>query len=173
MRPHTLPLLLVLTLLPSACGGPAERVRWVAEFEYMRRGGTCETPDGPQMCRLRVVVRDDGTWTATGVPQPPERGTLPLGAASELAAVFSQSWRYFTEVPFAGECPTATGGEEYGYVERRIPYGPGAELMDARVREVLYCVHDLERYDSLVKRNQIETAWLALKPPELEHVQFK
>jgi hypothetical protein len=172
-RRLAVPALVATLAMTAACTAPAERTRWTTEFEYMRRGGTCETADGPTMCRLRVVVRDDGTWSATGVPAPPSEGTLPLGAASELAAIFSQSWRYFTEVPFTGVCPTETGGEEYGYVERRIPYGPGAERMDAQIREVRSCIHDLERYDSLVKRNQIETAWLALKPPELDHVQFR
>lgn len=132
------------------------------------------TDDGAgATCGIRVTVRDDGTWSATGVPAPPSEGTLPLGAASELASVFGQSWRYFTEVPFVGTCPTAYDGQEYGYVVRETPFGPGAELHDARVREVRSCTYDLERFDSLVKRNQIETAWLALKPPELEDVEFR
>jgi hypothetical protein len=42
-----------------------------------------------------------------------------------------------------------------------------------RVREVRSCIYDLERYDSLVKRNMIEEAWKALKPPELAHVEFR
>ncbi len=171
--PRALGALLCLIWLGAGCASPAERTRWAAEFEYFRRGGTCDTQDGPVPCGLRVVVRDDGTWSASGVPGAPAEGTLPLGAASELAVLFSQSWRYFTEVPFTGVCPTETGGEEYGYVERRIPYGPGADELEPRVREVRSCVHDLERYDSLVKRNQIATAWIALRPPELQDVHFK
>ena len=129
----------------AACVVSEERTRWAVEFEYMRRGGQCQTDSVPVMCELRVVVRDDGTWSATGVPEPPSDGTLPVGAASELAVWFSQSWRYFTEVPFTGVCPTRTGGEEYGYVERRIPYGPGAEDLEPQVREVRSCINDLER----------------------------
>jgi hypothetical protein len=70
-------------------------------------------------------------------------------------------------------CPTAHDGEEYGYVVRERPYGPGAEGVAPRVREVRSCAYDLERYDALVKRNMIETAWLVIKPPELEHVEFR
>ena len=147
--------------------------RWVTEFEYMRRGGDCETPEGTVMCELRVVVRDDGTWSATGVPEPPSGGTIPPGAASALASIFGQSWKVFTEEAFEGVCPTRNGGEEYGYTLRRLPYGPGSEDVEPRVREVRSCVHDLERYESLVKRNQIETGWLVIKPPELEHVEFR
>ena len=159
----------------AACVGDGEGARtgWVAEFEYLRWGGLCTTADGAAMCELRVVVRDDGTWSATGVPEPPSGGTLPLGAASELASIFGQSWRDFTEVPFTGVCPTAHDGEEYGYVVRHIPIGSGAEQADARVREVRSCTYDLERYPSLVKRNMIEMAWLAIKPPELDHVEFR
>ena len=50
---------------------------------------------------------------------------------------------------------------------------PDEPIPEERVREVRSCWYDLERYDALVKRNQIETAWLALKPPELDHVEFR
>ena len=173
MRLERLLTTVCLISLAACVDGPGEQLRWVPEFEYMRRGGTCQTDEGPAMCEIRVVVRDDGTWSATGVPQPPAGGTIPLGAASELAAHFSQSWRYFTEVPFEGTCPTLVGGEEYGYVVRHRPFGPGASEVEPRVREVRSCINDLDRYDSLVKRNMIETAWLALKPPELAHVEFR
>ena len=156
--------------VPDTSGG----VRWATEFEYFREGGLCPSDDGGgATCGIRVTVRDDGTWSATGVPAPPAEGTLPLGAASELSSIFGQSWRYFTEIPFSGTCPTAFDGQEYGYVVREIPFGPGAERMDARIREVRSCTYDLERYDSLVKRNFIEEAWKALKPPELAHIEFR
>ncbi len=173
MRLLALALLAGLASL-ATCDHPEPPIRWVTEFEYMRRGGPCPTADGhTAVCELRVVVRDDGTWSATGVPDPPREGTLPLGAATELASIFGQSWRYFTEVPFTGVCPTSRGGEEYGYVVRETPYGEGSERAEARVREARSCVYDLERYDALVKRNMIETAWLSLKPPELDHVEFR
>ena len=158
----------------TGCGDvPGAGMRRVAEFEYWRAGGLCPTDDGGATCEIRVIVRDDGTWSATGVPEPPSEGTLPLGAASALTTVFQNAWRDLTEVPFTGTCPTAFDGQEYGYVVREIPIGPGAERADARVREVRTCWYDLERYDGLMRRNQIETAWIALKPPELDHVEFR
>jgi hypothetical protein len=166
---------IALCVLVGACvgDGVGAGTRWSTEFEYFRWGGLCPTPEGGGTCEIRVVVRDDGTWSATGVPEPVSQGTLPLGAATELASIFGQSWRYFTEVPFTDVCPTAYDGEEYGYVVREIPFGAGAERADMRVREVRSCIYDLERYDSLVKRNMIEEAWKALKPPELAHVEFR
>jgi hypothetical protein len=168
-----LPGALLLTVGACAPADSSGGVRWATEFEYFRRGGLCPTGSGGATCELRVVVRDDGTWSASGVPAPPADGTLPIGAASELSAIFGQSWRYFTEELFTGVCPTAYDGQEYGYVERRIPYGPGAEAADMSVREVRSCVHDLDRYESLVKRNLIEEAWKGIKPPELAHVEFR
>ena len=163
-----------LIVAAAACHGEApQSIQWTTEFEYLRRGGACETPDGPATCELRVLVRDDGTWSATGIPEPPASGTLPMGAASDLALLFEESIRYFTEVPFTGLCPTASGGEEYGYVSRKTPYGPGAEGVEPRIVEITSCAYDLERHDSLIKRNQIESAWLTFKPPELEHVEFR
>lgn len=169
--------MVVALVVAGAAGCVDEAVlgstRWVTEFEYMRRGGDCETPEGTVMCELRVVVRDDGTWSATGVPEPPSGGAIPPGSASALASIFGQSWRVFTDVEFQGVCPTRTGGEEYGYALRRFPYGPGSESLEPRIQEVRSCVYDLERYDALVKRNQIEVGWLVIKPPELEHVEFR
>ena len=119
MRLERLAVVCLASIAACFGDGAGARVRWVAEFEYSRWGGLCTTPDGAATCELRVVVRDDGTWSATGVPEPPSGGTLPLGAASELASIFGQSWRYFTDVPFAGVCPTAHDGEEYGYAKDR------------------------------------------------------
>lgn len=167
------PPLLLLSVAGCLADGTGSRTIWVAEFEYMRRGGSCPTPDGPETCELRVVIRDDGTWSASGVPEPPSGGELPLGVASGLAAIFDNSWRPFTDVPFTGVCPTSEGGEEYGYVARLLPVGPGAEDAETRVREVRSCTYDLERYDSLVKRNMIDAAWKGVRPPELAHVEFR
>lgn len=175
MRLTGLALAAACVTATSGCAGDgvAGGTRWITEFEYMRRGGDCPTPEGIVMCELRVIVRDDGTWSATGIPEPPSGGSIPPGAASALASIFGQSWKVFTDEEFQGVCPTRTGGEEYGYVLRRIPYGPGSEGVGPRIQEVRSCIYDLERYESLVKRNQIETGWLVIKPPELAHVEFR
>ena len=68
-----------LLLLAAACSGPPTiaDARWVTEFEYLRRGGDCEGADGRRRRRIRVVVRDDGTWSASGVPGAPAEGPSP------------------------------------------------------------------------------------------------
>lgn len=159
----------------TACvDGVPGAVRWTTEFEYFRIGGdSCEAPNDDGLCELRVTVRDDGTWSATGVPDAPDEGSIALGVATELAAVFDNGWRDLGGFPFQGVCATATGGEEYGYVVRRIPYGSGAEGVEPRVRESRSCWYDLERYENLVRRNQIETLWLAYKPAELDAIEFR
>ena len=96
-----------------------------------------------------------------------------MGAASDLALLLEQSMRYFTEVPFDGICATRQGGEEYGYRATHKPVGPDADRLEERVLEAYSCTYDMERYDSLVKRNQIHQAWSTLKPPELDHVEFR
>ena len=137
------------------------------EFVLAREGGLCATADGgAALCQLRIVVRDDGTWRATGTEPPaPAEGTVASGAASRLAAVVEGGWEALTARPFTGTCPSAYDGQEVWYAVRRLPSGPGAELADAVVREVRSCTYDLEHIEARRVLQRLEEVWRELGLP--------
>lgn len=138
------------------------------EFVLARQGGLCPTADGGgALCKLRIVVRDDSTWEATGSQQPaPAEGEVAVAAASRLAAVFDSGWAALTARPFTGTCPMAYDGQEVSYTVRRLPTGPGAELADAAVREVRSCTYDLEDAEARRVIQRLEALWSELGLPQ-------
>lgn len=144
---------LMLCAALAGCGGESDQggsILWSVEVEVTREGGFCAVPEGGgAVCSTTVVVADDGTWRASGVPEPEEaEGTAPVGAASELAAILERGWEDLTARPFEGTCPLAYDGQEVVYTVRRIPRGPGAERADASVREIRSCTYDLEHAEA-------------------------
>ena len=149
-------------------GEAPARADVAVEFELDRRGGLCPGPDGGgALCRLTVVVRDDGTWSAVGTP-PPTRpgGAVRSGSASELAAIVDEGWEALTARAFTGTCPTAYDGSELTYTVRRIPRGPSAALADADIREVRSCTHDLTHPAAQAVLLRLGDLWRALALPE-------
>lgn len=161
-RPHppSSPAALVGLLLlvpPTACSGGAsgggqddggERPRGEPlEFVFYRHGGLC--PRAP--CGLEITVRDDGTWSARGFPDPdPARGTVESGAASRLATVLAVQWDELTGAPFRGTCPTAYDASESVYRVLRAAEGASAgdsvaDPGERVIRELRSCTWDLER----------------------------
>lgn len=164
--------LFAFMLLPwaAACGGePASQSspEWRIEVQKGRYGGLCLGPEGGGGCQSVVTVTDDGTWTATAYPAP-ERptGSLPGGAASELAAILEDGWTDLTGAPFTDTCPVAYDGQEQFYVIRRLPTGPSAERADADVRELRSCTYDLDRPEARRWIDAFEERWRELGLPE-------
>jgi hypothetical protein len=139
-------------LLFTACSAATAETN--LEFVRGRVGGLCPTADGGgALCQLKIAVRDDGTWQATGTERPaPAEGAVAEGAASKLAAALEQGWEALTARPFTGVCPSAYDMQEVWYSVRRLPSGPGAELADADVREVRSCTYDLDHPDARLAR---------------------
>jgi hypothetical protein len=152
----------------APAGGGKRGVDHVVEFVYERQGGLCPTPDGGgELCRLRVEVLDDGTWTAVGAPAPAGSGlAVRPGAASELAVIFDEGWEALTAGPFIGICPAAYDGSEVAYSVRRIPAGPDAALADADVREARSCTHDFTHPRAKAVLDQLQVLWRELGLPE-------
>lgn len=151
----------------GAVEGRAAASRDTVEFVRAREGGLCFTPEGGALCQLRIVVADDGRWRATGTEPPaPAVGTVVEGAASRLAAVLDAGWEALTARPFTGTCPSAYDGQETWYAVRRLPTGPGAELADARVRELRSCTYDLEHAEARRVLQRLEDLWRELGLPE-------
>ncbi len=148
----------------SAAGSSAEMA---IEFVLDRSGGLCPGPDGSgASCRLMVVVRDDGTWSAVGTPPPtPPAGAVPTGSASELAAIVEEGWEVLTARAFTGVCPTAYDGSEVAYTVRRIPQGATAAFADAEVREVRSCTHDFGHPAAQAVLHRLDDLWRALALP--------
>ncbi len=148
-------------------GEPSWPVDVAVEFVLDRRGGLCPGPDGSgSTCRLTVVVRDDGTWSATGTPPPtPPGGSVRTGSASELAAIVGEGWEALTARAFTGTCPTAYDGSELAYTVRRIPRGPDATSADADIREVRSCTHDFAHPAAQVVLIRLGDLWRALALP--------
>jgi len=140
----------LLAIALSGCGGGngdsgRSRLLWSVEVEVSREGGLCAGPDGGGACASTIVVADDGTWRASGYPEPEEtEGTVPVGAASELASILEDGWADLTARAFTGACPVAYDGQEVVYTIRRIPRGPGAERADASIQELRSCRYDLQ-----------------------------
>ena len=148
----------------GSVGGAGQEV--AVEFLYERHGGLCPSPDGGELCRLRVEVRDDGRWSAAGAPTPrPSGGAVRPGAASELASILEDGWASLTARPFTGLCPTAYDGSEVGYTVRRIPMGPDAPLADADVRDVRSCSYDLTHPPARAVLADLEALWRELDLP--------
>lgn len=160
----------ILLALVVGCA-PNEEVRSgvdaAVEFVFDRRGGLCPSPDGGgALCRLTVVVRDDGTWSAGGSPPAtPPSGSVPRGAASELAAVVDEGWEALTARAFTGDCPTAYDGSEVSYAVRRLPQGASASFADADVREVRSCTYDLSHPAAREVLGRLEELWRELALP--------
>ena len=127
---------------PKPSSGPT----WEVQVEYGSTGGLCMGPDdGGGACRRTVLVRDDGTWSASGRPPPPDSaGTAEPGAATALATLLEEGWNDLTSAPFTGTCPVAYDGAEFFYTLRKLPRGPGAERADAVILHLRSCSHDLE-----------------------------
>ncbi|MDX1492753.1 MAG: hypothetical protein R3253_01670 [Longimicrobiales bacterium] len=116
---------------------------------------------------MTVTVHDDGRWTASGFPEPDaSAGTVPEGAASELAAILDEAWGELTARPFTGTCPLAYDESERFWVIRRLPRGPGAERTDADVRELRWCSYDLERPTAQRWLDAFEERWRELGLPD-------
>ena len=158
-------------MLLAACAAAGDRgaasMATTVEFVWGREGGLCLTDDGGgALCQLMIVVRDDGTWQATGTEPPTSaEGTVASGAATRLAAVLKTGWEAVTARPFTGTCPSAHDMQEVWYRVRRLPSGPGAELADAVVREVRSCTYDLEHPDARRVLQQLEELWRELGLP--------
>jgi hypothetical protein len=152
---------LLLAACAGAGDGSAAALDTTVEFVLARAGGLCVPADGDAaLCELMLVVRDDGTWEATGnQPPAPAEGAVAAGAASRLAAVVESGWEALTARPFTGTCPSAYDGQEVWYAVRRLPTGPGAELADAVVREVRSCTYDLEHTEARRVLQQLEELW--------------
>lgn len=167
-RPNT--MLPVVALLLAACAraadGRAAETGTTVEFVLARAGGLCLADSGEAaLCQLTIIVRDDGTWQATGTERPaPAEGTVALGAASRLAAVLDDGWPALTARPFTGECPTAYDGQEVSYTVRRLPSDPNAAA-DAEVREVRSCAYDLEHPGARRVLQRFEEVWRELGLP--------
>lgn len=124
-------------------------------------------PEGGGGCEAVVTVTDEGSWTAGGYPAPEtSTGSLPDGAASELAAILEDGWEDLTGAAFTDTCPVAYDGQEQYYVIRRLPAGPGAELADASVREIRSCTYDLERPEARRWLAAFERRWRELGLPQ-------
>ena len=149
-------LVLVLTPAFTAClQGPTASPDWIVEVQRGRYGGLCAGPDGGGGCKVDTTVHDDGRWSSTAFPEPETpTGSVPEGAATELASVLERGWEDLTAQPFTGTCPVAYDGQELIYVIRRRPRGPGAERADAAVQELRSCTFDL---DTALARPWIET----------------
>ena len=157
-------------MLVAACAPDVETrssAELAVEFVFDRHGGLCPTPDGGgALCRLTVVVRDDGTWSAVGTPPPAlPGGTVRPGAASELAAIVDDGWEALTTRAFTGVCPTAYDGSELAYTVRRIPQGAAAPFADADIRDVRSCTHDLGHPAAEVVLRSLDDLWQALALP--------
>ena len=151
MRPSSIASGFLMVALAGCGGGEAGqgRLLWSVEVEITREGGFCVGPEEGGPCRTSVVVADDGSWRVDGFPPPEEpEGTVPVGAASELAALLERGWEDLTERPFTGTCPIAYDGQEIIYTIRRIPRGPGAERADMSVQELRSCTYDLEHIEA-------------------------
>lgn len=148
-------------------GEAAPTVGIAVEFVFERFGGLCPGPDGGgAMCRFRVVVRDDGTWSGEEVQSGPTGGSLPAGSASRLASVFDDGWEALTSRAFTGTCPTAYDGSEVMYAVRRLPQGASAELADAAVREVRSCTYDLSHPAARAVLDRLADVWRELGLPD-------
>lgn len=158
---------LLLAACTNAAGGRAAETGMTVEFVLARSGGLCLADSGEAaLCQLSIIVRDDGTWQATGTERPaPAEGTVALGAASRLAAVVDDGWEVLTARPFTGTCPTAYDGQEVSYVVRRLPSDPNAAPGDAEVREVRSCTYDLEHPGARSVLQRFEEAWRELGLP--------
>lgn len=162
---------LTTVLLLAACGGVDERSpaaqETTVEFVRARQGGLCLQADGgAALCQLTIVVRDDGTWQATGTESPaPAEGQVAGGAASRLAAVLEAGWSALTARAFTGTCPSAYDGQEVSYAVRRLPSGPDAERADAIVREVRSCTYDLDHTEARSVLERLEDLWNELELP--------
>jgi len=153
-----------------ACGGSGDvgsNAAVAIEFVFDRHGGLCASPDGGgDLCRLRVVVHDDGTWAAEGAPLPePIGGMVRPGAASELATIVDGGWEALTARPFTGTCPVAYDGSEVAYTVRRIPQGASAPFADADIREVRSCTHDFGHAEAVAVIRRLEALWRELDLP--------
>jgi hypothetical protein len=137
------------------------------EFVIERSGGLCPSPDGGgAVCRLTVVVTDDGSWDAGGSPPPNTAGgALPTGSASRLAAIFDGGWEALTAQQFTGTCPTAYDGQEVSYTVRRLPRGEAASLADADVREIRSCTYDLDHPAAQAVISRLNELWRSLELP--------
>ena len=146
----------------------SSRVDVAIEFVLDRHGGLCPGPDGGGApCRLTVVVRDDGTWSAMGMPpSTPPGGTVRTGSASELAAIVDEGWEALTAKAFTGTCPTAYDGSEFAYAVRRVPRGPSATSANADIREVRSCTHDLAHPAAQTVLLRLGDLWRALALPD-------
>ncbi len=170
-RPRRVGTVPAVALLLAACAnaadGRAAAPDTSVEFVLGRQGGLCLDAEGEAaLCQLSVVVRDDGTWEATGTERPaPAEGTVAAGAASRLAAVIDQGWDVLTARPFTGTCPSAYDGQEVWYAVRRLPTGPGAEPADADIREVRSCTYDLEHPEARHVVERLEELWRELGLP--------
>lgn len=169
IRPRSAPLLAVTCLLVGCggSGGARSNAAVAVEFVFDRHGGLCPSPDGGgDLCRLRVVVRDDGTWVAEGTPPPePIGGVVRPGSASELAAIVDSGWEALTSRPFTGTCPVAYDGSEVAYTVRRIPQGASAPFADADIREVRSCTHDFGHAEAEAVIRRLEALWRELALP--------
>ncbi len=150
--------LLVLVLAPAATAcsqGPTTKLEWIVEVQRGRYGGLCAGPDGGGGCEVTITVHDDGRWSSTAFPEPDSpTGSVPEGAATELASILERGWEDLTAQPFTGTCPVAYDGQEAFYVIRRLPRGPGAERADAAVQEIRACTFDLS--------TPIASRWIAM-----------
>jgi len=170
MTESRFPAIIAATCLLLGCGGSGgagSNADMAVEFVFERHGGLCPSPDGGgELCRLSVVVHDDGTWVADGAPPPePTGGLVREGSASELAAIFDGGWEALTARPFTGTCPVAYDGSEVSYTVRRIPQGASAAFADADIREVRSCTHDLGHTEAEAVIQALESLWRELALP--------
>ena len=148
-------------------GGSPPRADVAIEFVLERSGGLCPSPDGGgAVCRLTVVVTDHGAWNAGGSPPPGTGdGSLPVGSASRLAAIFDGGWEALTAQRFTGTCPTAYDGQEVSYTVRRLPRGSAAPFADADIREVTSCTYDLSHPGAQAVIGDLNQLWRSLELP--------
>jgi len=151
------------TASPSPQEGPRSEARY--EVERYSYGGLC--PEGP--CGIRIVVGDEGSWTATGF-QAPEPGPdeLPPGAATRLAEAIEARWDALTAEPFRAACPTVYDGQEVVWTVRRLPSAGGSATpadTAAVVRELASCTWDLEADPAAAALDDVRALWEELGLP--------
>lgn len=162
----SLALVASLALAAACASGPGFDRDHVVEVELAWSGGLCAGPEGGGACGSTILVRDDGTWSASGFPEPdPSRGTVASGAATELADILESGWDDLTARDFTGTCPVAYDGQEVIYTVRRLPRGQGAERADASVRQIRSCTYDLEHRSAAGWIERFHERWNELGLP--------